>query len=78
VPPVDPDAYREDTHLAGEVLALLDRAQAEDEVLDAVAPDVLAGAPADDPEARRAYLRSLLEGLDREAVARLVDEDGTA
>ena len=74
VPPVDPDAYRDDTHLLGEVLDLLDRARTDDDALDAVAPDVVAGAP-DDPEARRQYLRSLLDGLDREAVARLVDDD---
>jgi len=73
VPPVDPDAFRGETHLIGEVLALLERARADDEVLDAVAPDVLAGSDGD-PAARRAYLRSLLEGLDREAVARLLDE----
>jgi hypothetical protein len=74
VPPVDPDAYRDDTHLLGEVLDLLDRARTDDDALDAVAPDVVAGAP-DDPEACRQYLRSLLDGLDREAVARLVDDD---
>ena len=77
VPPVDPDDYHDDTHLLGEVLALLDRARTEDDALDAVAPDVVAGAPDDDPEARREYLRTLLDGLDREAVARLVD-DGNA
>mgnify|MGYP006279258877 CR=1 FL=1 len=74
VPPVDPDRYRGETHLVGEVLALLDQVQQEDETLDAVAPDTVAGAADEDPEARRAYLRSLLEGLDREAVARLIDE----
>ncbi len=79
VPPVDPDEYRDETHLAGEVLDLLDRVRTNDEALDAVAPDVLAGLSDDDPETRRAYLRSLLEGLDREAVARLLDgyEDGS-
>jgi DNA repair exonuclease SbcCD nuclease subunit len=77
VPPVDPDDYRGDTHLLGEVLALLDRVRDDDAALDAVAPDVVAGGPDDDPAARRAYLRSLLEGLDREAVARLVEDDGT-
>jgi DNA repair exonuclease SbcCD nuclease subunit len=79
VPPVDPDEYRDETHLAGEVLDLLDRVRTDDEALDAVAPDVLAGLSDDDPDTRRAYLRSLLEGLDREAVARLLDgyeEDG--
>jgi DNA repair exonuclease SbcCD nuclease subunit len=74
VPPVNPDEYRDETHLAGEVLALLDRARTDDDILNDVAPDVLAGCSDDDPDARRAYLRSLLDGLDREAVARLLDE----
>lgn len=73
VPPVDPDAFRDETHLAGEVLSLLDRARTDDEALDAVAPNALAGVPDDDPDTRRAYLRSLLDGLDREAVARLLN-----
>jgi len=73
VPPVNPDAYRDETHLAGEVLDLLDRARIDDEILDTIVPDVLAGCSDDDPEARRAYLRSLLDELDREAIARLVE-----
>lgn len=73
VPPVNPDEYRDETHLAGEVLALLERARTDDDPLDDVAPDVLAGCSDDDPEARRAYLRSLLDGLDREAIARLIE-----
>lgn len=75
-PPVDVEAYREDTHFVAELLDHLDAAQTDDEVLDAVAPEVLAGLADETPEARRSYLRSLLDGLDREAVARLVDEDG--
>ncbi len=74
VPPVDPEEHRGETHLIGEVLSLLDRLETDDEALDAVAPDVVAGVPDDDPDARRRYLRSLLDGLDREAVARLLDE----
>lgn len=77
VPPVDPDEHRGETHLIGEVLDLLDRAGIDDETLDAAAPDVVAGGPNDNPEARRAYLRSLLDGLDREAVARLLEEKKT-
>jgi DNA repair exonuclease SbcCD nuclease subunit len=73
VPPVNPDTYRDETHLPGEVLALLDRARTDVDLLGDVAPDVLAGCSDDDPEARRAYLRSLLDGLDREAIARLVE-----
>lgn len=75
VPPVDPDDYRGETHLVGEVLDLMDRARTDDETLDAVAPDALAGVSDEKPEVRRAYLRSLLEGLDREAVARLLTEE---
>jgi len=74
VPLVDPDAYRDETHLAAEVLDLIDRARSDDGTLDAVAPNALAGVPDEAPESRRAYLRSLLDGLDREAIARLVDE----
>lgn len=73
-PPVDVDAFRGETHLAGEVLSVLEQVRHDDGVLDAVAPSALAGISGDDSEDRRAYLRSLLEGLDREAVARLVDE----
>jgi len=74
VPLVNPDAYRDETHLAAEVLDLIDRALSDDGTLDAVAPDALAGVPDEAPESRRAYLRSLLDGLDQEAIARLVDE----
>ena len=74
VPLVDPDAYRDETHLAAEVLDLIDHARSDDGTLDAVAPDALAGVPDEAPESRRAYLRSLLDGLDQEAIARLVDE----
>ena len=72
VPAVDPEEYRDETHLVAELLDLLERSREDEEVMEAVAPDVLAGAPDDDPEARRVYLQSLLEGLDREAVARLI------
>lgn len=75
-PPVDVEAFRNETHLAGEVLSLLDAARSDDTILDEVAPEVLAGFAGDDPEERRAYLRSLFEGLDREAVTRLVEEEG--
>lgn len=72
VPPVDPDAYRDETHLVGEVLATFDEVSANDEVLERIAPEELAGLSDDEPEARQGYLRSLLKGLDREAVARLI------
>lgn len=75
-PPADVETFRGETHLAGEVLSMVDRVGADDALLDEVAPDVLAGVSTDDAEVRRSYLRSLLEGLEREAVARLVDNEG--
>lgn len=70
--PVDVETYRGETHLAGEVLDLLDRAAKSDDVLADVAPDVWAsfgqGASKDD-------VRALLNSLDREAIARLVRSD---
>jgi DNA repair exonuclease SbcCD nuclease subunit len=80
VPPVDVEAFRGETHLAGEVLALLRRAAEDDEVLASVAPDAWAslnsdaGAAADEEQetADRAAVRELLQGLDHEAIARLV------
>lgn len=77
-PPVNVETFRGETHLAGEVLSMLDRVRADDALLDEVAPNVLAGVSTDDDEVRRAYLRSLLEGLEREAVARLISEEGRA
>lgn len=71
-PPVDVDAFRGETHLAGEVLNVIDEARSNPSALRDVAPDVLAGLDDDDPEARESYLRSLLHELDREAIARLV------
>jgi hypothetical protein len=44
-------------------------------VLADIAPAALAGAP-DDPSARAAYLRALLDGLDVEIVAAMLEEQG--
>lgn len=77
-PPVDVDAFRGETHLAGEVLHVIDRIRTDSAELHAVAPDVLAGRIGDDPDARESYLRSLLHELDREAISRLVAWYGDA
>lgn len=74
-PPVDPDAHRGDVHLLGEVLDLIDRLHDDPALRSEVMPEPLAGlstADRDDPEARDRYLRQLLDGLDREAVSRLL------
>ena len=72
-PPVVIDRYRGETHLIGEVLALIDRVREQDDLLESVAPDALAADTAN-AEARHEYLRSLLEELDEEAVTRLLIE----
>lgn len=70
--PVDLDAHRHQPHLLGEVLELFDAALDDDEVLDRLTPEHLAHGAADaSDEARRAYLRELLAGLD-EAAAELL------
>lgn len=68
--PVDVAPYRGKDHLLGEVLALIEQARSDDEVLEQVAPSALAGAPAG--EERADYLRALLKDLDREAAHRLL------
>ena len=46
--------------------------------LDGIAPGELAGGDAGDAEARREYLRELLDGLDAEAAERLLRDSGTS
>lgn len=72
-PPVDPDAHLERQDVLGEALRLLRQARTDAEVLRRVRPDELAGVtPGEDEDA---YLRSLLEGLDGELVARMLERD---
>ncbi|HSR41433.1 MAG TPA: DNA repair exonuclease [Longimicrobiales bacterium] len=71
-PPVDPDANRDRQDVLGEALRLLAELEEDDVALLELRPEELAGAPRDEA----AYLRSLLEGLDGEATARLLDRSG--
>lgn len=66
--PVDVHAYRDQPHVLGEVLALLDELKDDTDRLADLAPEALA-VEADD---RSAYLATLLQDLDREAVIRLL------
>ena len=59
-------------HLAGEVLDLLERAMNDDAILADVSPEVWALFQ-DDPSS--SAVRQLLDGLDREAVSRLIRSD---
>ena len=70
--PVDLEEHRGQPHLLGEVLAMLEEFEKDPALLERLAPDALAGFSERDAEGRRAYVRSLLPGLDREAAMRLL------
>jgi hypothetical protein len=72
--PLDLAPHRDQPHLLGETLTVLDELESNDELLDRIAPPQLAGLDDDDPETRRSYLRQLLEGLDLEAAQTLLRE----
>jgi DNA repair exonuclease SbcCD nuclease subunit len=70
VRPVDLAAYRDSPTVLGQALALIEQAQTDDALVDALRPTDLAGQADDE----RAYLRDLLDGAEREIAARLVPE----
>lgn len=72
-PPVDPERHMERQDVLGEGLRLLREARTDEEALDAVAPDVLAGHAHQGDDAE--HLRSLLDGLEGELVARMVESE---
>jgi hypothetical protein len=73
---VDVAAYRDQDHVLGLALAMLDEAGRDDGALELIAPAALAGGVGD-PEARRGYLRALLVGLDHEVATALLAEATT-
>ena len=76
--PVDIEAHRDQPHLLGQTLALLERAKADDAALDGITPVQLAGGDGAETAERRAYLRELLQDLDPEAAVRLLRESESA
>ena len=76
--PLDLDSHRDQPHLLGQTLALLARAATDATALDGITPSEMAGGDAGDAEARREYLRELLDGLDAEAAERLLRDSGTS
>ena len=61
--------------MLGAALELIRQARIDESLLTEIAPAALAAAPAD-PAARAAYLRALLDGLDVEVVAAMLEEHG--
>jgi DNA repair exonuclease SbcCD nuclease subunit len=74
-PPVDVAEHEGQPHVLGTALELIRQARFDEGLLAEIAPGALAAAPAD-PAARAAYLRALLDGLDVEIVAAMLEEQG--
>lgn len=69
-PAVEPERHLERQDVLGEALRLLREGRTDDELLEALVPDVLAGHAGKGEEAT--YVRSLLDGLEGELVARML------
>lgn len=74
-PPVDVAEHEGQAHVLGTALDLIRQARLDEGLLAEIAPASLAGAPTD-PAGRAAYLRALLDGLDVEIVAAMLEEQG--
>lgn len=70
--PLNLDEHRDQPHLLGEVLAMLEELESAPESLSDLIPTPLAGCADRDDAARLEYARQLLGGLDREAAMRLL------
>ena len=74
MPPVDLEQYRDQQHVLGEVLQLIDALADDDKLLRELAPDPIAGTEFAG-EDTGLYLRELAANLAPEAAARLLGED---
>ncbi|MCY4114047.1 MAG: DNA repair exonuclease [Chloroflexi bacterium] len=76
--PVDIESHRDQPHLLGQTLVLLEEAKSDDSVLDRIAPEDVAGGDRGNVTEHRKYLRDLLRDLDAEAAVRLLRESESA
>jgi hypothetical protein len=75
---VEPGAYKNQAHVLGKTLEILDLLKTDDRLLLKLKPQVLAGCSLNAPDDEvLEYLRGLLKELDYEAAARLVRGDGS-
>ena len=75
-PVVDVRSFKDEPHLLGEVLKVIDVVSTDRDLLDELTPQVLARKVSD--AHKEQYLKSLLAGFDREAIVRLTREDSHA
>jgi len=73
--PVDRSELRAAPSALATALELIEQAATDDAALDALVPATLTPAAPEDPDERRAYLRSLLQGAEAELVDRMVDPE---
>ncbi|MDD2211671.1 MAG: DNA repair exonuclease [Clostridia bacterium] len=74
LPPLHLERYKQGPHVLSELLALLASLESDETTLLQLAPEQLAGCHRNaEPKEKIEYLRTLLQGLDDEAVARLVE-----
>ena len=72
-PLCDVSHFRRNVHALSEILDIIEEAQQNSKLLEELSPQVLAG-PLDEFRDSKTYLRELIDGLDYEAVNRLVEE----
>jgi DNA repair exonuclease SbcCD nuclease subunit len=72
-PAVDIEAYRDEPHLLGEVIAMINQLREAPDHLEDIAPASLAGLQGG-PAERRNYVMSLLRDIESEAVVRLLQD----
>jgi DNA repair exonuclease SbcCD nuclease subunit len=76
-PVIDLDEHRARTDVLGEALRLAERIRSGKAALPTVLPDDLAGVPSATTEAVQDYVRSLLDDIDGEIAARLIEDAST-
>jgi len=69
VPPVDIDKFRNGQTVLAEVIDLIEKLPGDDELLEEVCPEYIAGSDAED---KSKYLRRLLDGMKKQAASLLV------
>ncbi|HHY39138.1 MAG TPA: DNA repair exonuclease [Clostridia bacterium] len=75
--------YAEGPHVLASLVSLMEQAKRDDDLLDRIASEYLSASgiaglePKATAEERRRYLRELLDGLEDEAVARMVVDDAS-
>ena len=74
--PVLPDEYKGKPHVLGAALEIIEKAKTDPKILMKLKPERLAGCTAGDNEETLSYLLELLQGMEYDVTARLLEEEG--